>query len=55
MLESRWFILAVLFLARAAIAFQFQTAGSPGPILVDALDIDRARLAPTHVSSSAGR
>jgi hypothetical protein len=44
MLENRWFILAVLFLARAAIAFQFQTVGSLGPILVDALGIDYARL-----------
>ena len=34
MLESRWFILAVLFAARFALGYQFQSAGSVGPFLI---------------------
>jgi len=37
---KRWIILLVLFLARTAMAYQFQTVGALGPILVDALKID---------------
>ena len=44
MTENRWFILAVLFLARTAMACQFQTVGSLGPVLVQSLGIDYARL-----------
>src|SRR5512139_60792 len=39
-MAKRWLILFVLFLARTAMAFQFQTIGAVGPILVDALKID---------------
>src|SRR6476660_8798635 len=34
MLESRWFILAVLFTARFALGYQFQSAGSVSPFLI---------------------
>ena len=34
MLESRWFILAVLFAARFALGYQFQSAGSVAPFLI---------------------
>jgi len=34
MLESRWFILAVLFAARFALGYQFQSAGSAAPFLI---------------------
>jgi len=34
MLESRWFILAVLFTARFALGYQFQSAGSVAPFLI---------------------
>lgn len=44
MTRNRWFILAVLFLARATMGFQFQTVGSMAPVLVDALAIDYAAL-----------
>lgn len=37
-------MLAVLFLARTAMALQFQTVGSTGPFLIDALAIDFASL-----------
>jgi predicted MFS family arabinose efflux permease len=37
MLRRRWIILAVLFTARMAMALQFQTIGSSGPLLVDGL------------------
>ncbi|MGH6725204.1 MAG: CynX/NimT family MFS transporter [Pseudolabrys sp.] len=40
MTQNRWFMLALLFLARTAMGLQFQTVGSVGPILVDALSID---------------
>ena len=44
MIENRWLVLAVLFVARAAMACQFQTVGSLGPVLVQSLGIDYARL-----------
>src|SRR5262245_17325255 len=37
---KRWIILLVLFLARTVMAYQFQTVGALGLILVDALKID---------------
>ncbi len=42
MAQNRWFILALLFLARTAMGFQFQSVGSVGPILVDRLGVDYA-------------
>lgn len=42
MAPNRWFILAVLFLARTAMGVQFQSVGSVGPILIDRIDIDYA-------------
>jgi predicted MFS family arabinose efflux permease len=44
MQRQRWIILAVLSLARIAMAFQFQTIGSVGPLLVDQLDIDYSQV-----------
>src|SRR5262249_42331075 len=44
MQQNRWLVLAVLFLARTTMALQFQTVGSLGPGLVDALAIDYALL-----------
>ena len=38
--QSRWLILLVLFLARAAMSFQFQTIGAVGPLLIGRLHID---------------
>jgi predicted MFS family arabinose efflux permease len=38
--SNRWLILLVLFLARAAMSFQFQTIGAVGPLLIDRLHID---------------
>ena len=42
MAESRWFMLGLLFFARTAMGLQFQSVGSVGPILVDALGIEYA-------------
>jgi predicted MFS family arabinose efflux permease len=42
MIRNRWFILAVLFLARTAMAVQFQSVGSVGPILAQELALDYA-------------
>jgi MFS family permease len=42
--RQRWIILVVLSLARVAMAFQFQTIGSVGPLLVDQLGIDYSRV-----------
>jgi MFS family permease len=39
-IAKRWIILLVLFLARTVMAYQFQTVGALGLILVDALKID---------------
>ncbi len=44
MLESRWLILAVLFIARFALGYQFQSAGSVAPFLIRDLDIDYAQV-----------
>ena len=44
MLESRWLILAVLFIARFALGYQFQSAGSVAPFLQPALKIDYAEV-----------
>ena len=44
MIRNRWLVLAVLFLARTAMAVQFQSVGALGPILVDRLAIDYALL-----------
>jgi predicted MFS family arabinose efflux permease len=44
MLESRWFILAVLFIARFALGYQFQSAGSVAPYLKRDLDLDYAQI-----------
>ena len=44
MAPNRWFILALLFLARTAMGLQFQTVGSIGPILVDALAVEYAAI-----------
>lgn len=43
-IQNRWIMLAVLFLARTAIALQFQTVASSGPFLLEALAIDFASL-----------
>jgi predicted MFS family arabinose efflux permease len=40
MAQNRWFMLVLLFLARTAMGLQFQTVGSVGPILADAMAID---------------
>src|SRR4051812_13525087 len=42
--NERWLILLVLFIARAAIAFQFQSIPALSPLLVDSLRIDYALL-----------
>jgi predicted MFS family arabinose efflux permease len=44
MLESRWFMLAVLFIARFALGYQFQSAGSVAPFLIKDLNIDYAQI-----------
>jgi MFS family permease len=44
MLESRWFILAVLFVARFALGYQFQSAGSAAPFLIHDLNVDYAQI-----------
>lgn len=41
-MANRWFMLAVLFLARTAMAVQFQSVGALGPILAQELAIDYA-------------
>jgi len=38
--KNRWLILLVLFLARAAMSFQFQTIGAVSSLLIDRLHID---------------
>lgn len=42
--HTRWLMLLVLFIARTAMAFQFQSVASTAPFLIDALAIDFARL-----------
>ena len=41
-MRNRWSMLAVLFLARAAMSFQFQSVGSLSPFLVPDLGLDYA-------------
>jgi MFS family permease len=43
-IPARWRMLFVLFLARTAIAYQFQTIASDGPFLIDTLGIGFAEL-----------
>ena len=38
--SQRWLVLAVLFLARTSMGYQFETVGAIGPILIDAWAID---------------
>jgi predicted MFS family arabinose efflux permease len=40
MRNSRWFILAVLFVARFCLGFQFQSAGSVAPFLISEFALD---------------
>jgi len=44
MLESRWLILAVLFIARFALGYQFQSVGSVAPLIKPDLHIDYAQV-----------
>jgi MFS family permease len=41
---NRWIVLAVLFVARTTMAYQFQSAISAGPFIVGAFEIDFAQL-----------
>ena len=43
-IHTRWLMLLVLFIARTAMAFQFQSVASTAPFLVDAFGIDFTRL-----------
>ena len=43
-MENRWLILAVLFVVRAAMGFQYQSVGSVFSFLVEDLNIDYAQL-----------
>src|SRR5262249_60903155 len=45
MLESRWLILAVLFIARFALGYQFQSVGSVAAFIKPDLHIDYAQVA----------
>ncbi len=42
--KSRWLVLAVVFVARTSMGYQFQTIGSVGPVMVAELAIDFAIL-----------
>jgi predicted MFS family arabinose efflux permease len=44
MASNRWLILAVLFMARTSMGFQFQSVASVSPFLIDELAIDYAML-----------
>jgi predicted MFS family arabinose efflux permease len=44
MMRNRWLVLAVLFLARTAMAVQFQSVGALGPILAQDLALDYASI-----------
>src|ERR1051325_11915445 len=44
MLASRWFMLGVLFAARFALGYQFQSAGSVSPFLIRDFGIDSAQV-----------
>lgn len=43
-MRNRWTMLAVLFLARTAMSYQFQSVGSLSPFLVSDLGMDYAAL-----------
>jgi len=43
-IQNRWLILFVLFLARTTLALQFQTVASAGPFLITALALDYASI-----------
>jgi len=43
-MQNRWLILAVLFVARTAIAFQFQSIAAVSPVLVSELALDYAQI-----------
>jgi predicted MFS family arabinose efflux permease len=40
MLSNRWFILAVLFVTRFCLGYQFQSAGSVAPFLISEFALD---------------
>jgi len=42
--SRRWLILGVLFMARTAMGFQYQTIGSAAPFLIKDLQIDFAEI-----------
>lgn len=44
MRDNRWFVLAVLFVARLALGYQFQSIGSVAPLLIRDLGIDYAQV-----------
>ena len=44
MTGSRWFILGVLFLARTAVGFQFQSVASTAPAMIDDFHLDYAQI-----------
>jgi MFS family permease len=44
MRNNRWFILVVLFIARFALGYQFQSAGSVAPFLISEFNLDYRRI-----------
>ena len=44
MLGRRWIVLCVVFLARTAMGFQFQSIASVGPLLSEAFSVDNAEI-----------
>lgn len=44
LVANRWFVLAILVLARTAVGFQFQSIAAVGPLLIDDLSISYAML-----------
>jgi MFS family permease len=44
MRENRWFVLAILFIARFVLGYQFQSAGSVAPFLIRDFDISYAQV-----------
>lgn len=47
-MENRWLILAVLFVVRTAMGFQYQSVGSVSSFLVEDLGINYAQLLPDN-------
>ena len=41
-ISNRWVILAVLFIARTAMAFQFQSVGALSPLIIEGYDVSLA-------------